>query len=183
MKDCWSLSGSCVFLTLIWVSQWSKAGSTALSSCHPVDSSECHWSQFCHFLVTLCVLVMLRRHLKPKGGPYWTAQVLGSGAWCYQCRWAGGFVWGSCTKPSPGAWGVVWTQWINLIHFSSSWRVLHRHWYLMKEAFPLRLHWHVICCLLSHKSPCEALSKYPWVESAGHFCGISCQLNNNSLKI
>lgn len=94
-------------VTLIWVSKWSNAGSTVLSSGHPIDSSECHWSQFCHFLVALCVLVMLRRHLEPKGGSYWTAQILGTGAWCFQCRWAAGFVWGSCTKPSLGAWDVA----------------------------------------------------------------------------
>lgn len=41
----------------------------------------------------------------------------------------------------------------------------------------------LIHCLLSHKSPHQALSKHPWVESTDHLCGISCHLNNNSLKI
>lgn len=104
IRDCWNPSASCVFAALTWVSKWSKAGSTALSSGHPIDSSECHWSQFFPFLVTLCVLVMLRKHLKPKAGSLLNCS--GSRAWCFQCSWAGGFVWGSCTKPSLGAWDV-----------------------------------------------------------------------------
>lgn len=107
MRDCWNLRGSCVFVALVWVNKWSKAGSTALSSGCPIDSSECLWSQFCHLLVTLCVLVMLRRHLKPKGGFYWTARILGPGARSFQCRWAGGFGWGSCTWPSLGVCDVA----------------------------------------------------------------------------